>query len=154
MAPSHCLNQYWILLIWPLGTNLSEILTRIQIFSVKKMNLKVSSEKWRPFCRGLNVWTFESMPADDLATPRARVLAAMILTWFFLEWSGASHSPLHGNRLDRSVFLINIACWQIKYLREIPVSCSALAPKYPDFFNLITWSRIDICGPFYNMGYL
>ena len=46
-----------ILLIRPLGTNLSEILIEILIFSFKKMRLKVSSAKRRPFCPGLNVLT-------------------------------------------------------------------------------------------------
>ena len=44
-----------ILLIRPLGTNFSEILIGIQTFSFKKMSLKMSSAKWRPFCLGLNV---------------------------------------------------------------------------------------------------
>ena len=44
-----------ILLIRPLGTNFSEILIDILIFSFKKMRLKVSSAKRRPFCLGLNV---------------------------------------------------------------------------------------------------
>ena len=44
-----------ILLIRPLGTNFSEILIEILIFSFKKMRLKVSSAKRRPFCLGLNV---------------------------------------------------------------------------------------------------
>ena len=44
-----------ILLIRPLGTNLSEILNEILIFSFKKMRLKVSSAKRGPFCLGLNV---------------------------------------------------------------------------------------------------
>ena len=38
-----------ILLIWPLGTNFSEILIGIQTFLFKKMHLKMSSAKWRPF---------------------------------------------------------------------------------------------------------
>ena len=38
-----------ILLIGPLGTNFSEILLEIYIFSFKKMHLKVSSGKWHPF---------------------------------------------------------------------------------------------------------
>ena len=42
------------LLIWPLGTNFSEILIEIYTFSFKKMHLKMSSAKWRPFCLGLN----------------------------------------------------------------------------------------------------
>ena len=44
-----------ILLIERLWTNFSEILIRIQIFSFKKMRLKMSSAKWRSFCLGLNV---------------------------------------------------------------------------------------------------
>ena len=43
-----------ILLIRNLGTNLSEILSEIHTFSFKKMHLKTSSAKWRPFCLGLN----------------------------------------------------------------------------------------------------
>ena len=44
-----------ILLIWPLGTNFSEILIEINTFSFKKMHLKMPSGKWSPFCLGLNV---------------------------------------------------------------------------------------------------
>ena len=39
-----------ILLIWSLGTNLSEILSKIHTFSFNKMHLQMSSAKWRPFC--------------------------------------------------------------------------------------------------------
>ena len=39
----------------PLGTNFSEILIKIYRVSSKKMHLKMSSGKWRPFCFGLNV---------------------------------------------------------------------------------------------------
>ena len=52
-----------ILLIGPLGTNFSEILIEILTFSFKKMRLKVSSAKRRPFCLGLNgvkiIWEVE-----------------------------------------------------------------------------------------------
>ena len=44
-----------LLLIGPLGTNFSEILIEILTFSFKKMRLKESSAKRRPFCLGLNV---------------------------------------------------------------------------------------------------
>ena len=44
-----------LLLIGPLGTNFSEILIEILTFSFKKMHLKASSAKRRPFCLGLNV---------------------------------------------------------------------------------------------------
>ena len=49
-----CTND-GILLIRPLRTNFSEILSAIHTFSFKKMHLKTSSTKWRPFCLGLNV---------------------------------------------------------------------------------------------------
>ena len=39
-----------LLLIEPLGTNLSENRIEIQKFSFNKMHLKMSSAKWRPFC--------------------------------------------------------------------------------------------------------
>ena len=51
-----------ILLIGPLGTNLSENLIEILTFSFTKMRLKVSSAKWRPFCLGFNELT------DDKST--------------------------------------------------------------------------------------
>ena len=44
-----------ILLIGPLGTNFNEILIGIQTFSFKKMQLKILSAKWHPYCLGLNV---------------------------------------------------------------------------------------------------
>ena len=55
-----------ILLIEPLGTNFDEILIEIYTFSSTKTHLKMSSEKWWPFCLGLNVlnichtWLFDN----------------------------------------------------------------------------------------------
>ena len=46
-----------ILLIGTLGTNFSEILSKIHTFSFKKMHLKTLSTKWWPSCLGLNVLT-------------------------------------------------------------------------------------------------
>ena len=43
-----------ILLFGPLGTKFSELLIEIHTFSFKKIHLKMSSGKWRPFCLGLN----------------------------------------------------------------------------------------------------
>ena len=60
-------NIAGLLLIEPLGTNFSEISIGIQTFSFKKIHLKMSSGKWRPFCLGLNVlrisvnWSHESI---------------------------------------------------------------------------------------------
>ena len=61
LSPSRRQAIIWpnagILLIGPVGTNFSEILFIIHTSSFRKMHLKMSSGKWRPFCLGLNVWT-------------------------------------------------------------------------------------------------
>ena len=48
-------NNAGLLLIEPLGIHFSDISVGIQTFSFKKMHLKMSAAKWRPFCLGLNV---------------------------------------------------------------------------------------------------
>ena len=59
LSPDRCQAIIWInagiLLTRALGTIFKEILIRIQIFSFKKMHLKMSSAKWCPFCLALNV---------------------------------------------------------------------------------------------------
>ena len=59
LSPSRRQAIIWtnvgLLLIRPLGTNFSEMLIEIHIFSFKKMYFKWWSGKWRPFCPGLNV---------------------------------------------------------------------------------------------------
>ena len=50
-----------ILLIRTLGINFSETLSEIHTFSFKKMYLKMSSGKRRPFCLGLNVLRHEPL---------------------------------------------------------------------------------------------
>ena len=44
-----------ILLIGPLGINFNDILIEIHTLSLKKVHLKVSPGKWRPFCLGFYV---------------------------------------------------------------------------------------------------
>ena len=55
-----------ILEIRPLGTNVSEISIEILLFSFKKMRLKVSSAKRRPFFLGLNVLIHARSSKSDL----------------------------------------------------------------------------------------
>ena len=54
LSPGRCQAIIWtnagMLLIWPFGTNISEILIEIHTFSFNKMYLKMSSAKWRSFC--------------------------------------------------------------------------------------------------------
>ena len=64
LSPGRCQAIIWtnagILLIGPLRTNFSKMLIEIHTFSFKKMHLKMSSGKWRPFCLGLDVLTMHS----------------------------------------------------------------------------------------------
>ena len=59
LSPRRCQAIIWtntvILSIRPQGTYFSEILFKIQKFSVENMYLKMSSGKWRPCCLGLHV---------------------------------------------------------------------------------------------------
>ena len=55
-----------ILLVGPLGTNFDQILIEMYTFSFKKMHLKMSSEKWRPFCLGLNVLIYKTLVRHGL----------------------------------------------------------------------------------------
>ena len=56
-----------MLLITPVGTNFSEILSEIQTFSFNKMYFKKSFVKWRPYCLGLNVWSMIHIPQRPLS---------------------------------------------------------------------------------------
>ena len=63
----------WILLIWPIGTNFSEMLIGTHIFWFKKMHLKMSSGYRRSFCLGLNLLrcTFNVSESFNLRLARA-----------------------------------------------------------------------------------
>ena len=60
------LTNAGILLIGTLRTNFNEILIGIHAFKFKKMRLKMSSAKWRPFCLGLNVIDQQISPRHDV----------------------------------------------------------------------------------------
>ena len=47
------------MLIGPLVTNIIETLTEHHLFLFTKMHLKTSSAKWRPFCLGRNVLSYQ-----------------------------------------------------------------------------------------------
>ena len=84
----------WILLIRTLGTNFSEILSEIHIFSFTKIHLKMSSGKRRPFCLCLNVLTppFKGLGKDDFKTRWGSFevwdLVRLILEDFTVCWPG------------------------------------------------------------------
>ena len=52
LAPSHCLNQCWLIVNWTLWNKLQWNWNQNSNFSFLKMYLKMLSAKWRPFCSG------------------------------------------------------------------------------------------------------
>ena len=69
-APSHYLNQCWVIVNRTLRNQLQWNLIEIQNFSFTKMHWKMSSAKWRPFCPG----------EDELISPGAKPSAAVVYT--------------------------------------------------------------------------
>ena len=68
-------NNARILLIGPLETNFNEILIEIHTFSFKKMHLKMSSGKRRPFCLGLNVLMKMHPGGDELTVKDVSIVS-------------------------------------------------------------------------------
>ena len=58
-----------ILLTGSLWTNLSEMIIETHTFSFKKIHLKISSAKWRPFYLGLNVVNLQQKPFVNVHDP-------------------------------------------------------------------------------------
>ena len=77
LSPGRCQAIIWtnagILLTGPLGTNYSEILIKIHIFSFKKMHWKMSSGKCQPCCLGLNVSNSIESILEDLVADKFTV---------------------------------------------------------------------------------
>ena len=102
-----------ILLIGPWGTNFSEILIGIQTFSFKKMHMKMSSAKWRPFCLDLNVLRWQDLRWHEGST---RPIDNMWwkMTWLLLKEEWSNHNEiLHIPRL-----LCRMALWPGLYGRS------------------------------------
>ena len=101
LSPGQCQAIIWtnpgILLIGPLGTNLSEILVGIHIFSFKKMHLKMSSIKWRPFCLGLNVLNDSGWSDFSCQDNSFRAFFFLSLEpWWGCEWGSSCTSRFGG----------------------------------------------------------
>ena len=95
-----------ILLIRPLGTNFSEFLVKILIFSFKKMCLKVSSAKRRPFCLGLNELNLIEKEEFRVTffTYTSKECRHVVLCWHFL-WAIKSIFPKHQLLSAITIFL-------------------------------------------------
>ena len=95
-----------ILLIGPLGTNFSENLIKIYTMSFRKMHLKISSGKWRPFCLGLKVLKCAKpfgRVRGELTLPLYHSCDDLILT----AWTAKSQSWRHLASLLHSILPIS-----------------------------------------------
>ena len=96
-------NNAGILLIGPLGTNFSEILIEIHIFSLKKIRLKMSSAKCCSFRLGLNVLIFSAVTAPIFFTSPARMLSTtnmydrQVLYYWSFGWQCSNFKVVNGN---------------------------------------------------------
>ena len=109
-----------ILLIGPLGTNLSEILIQIVIFSFKKMRLKVWSAKWRPFCLSLNVLNVSIHLSFSGSPPSGRNqgnhgkceknLPDMEKSWNSISWEKSWKSHGNSNSGKENLFWFALQC--------------------------------------------
>ena len=120
-----------ILFIGPLETNFSEILIKIHIFSFRKMHLKMSSGKRRPFCLGLrrylqhihhigikssyvpmkvNMWgSFKELHTAFVSS------SSWIITWQGTKWYGSLCArQWKPSSLAQDVYTINISFNQIR----------------------------------------
>ena len=78
-----------ILLIQNLGTNFSEILIKINTFSLKKMHLKMSSGRRQPSCFGLNVLIsihISATPIRDHSGYGLRQWEKALHSYAFSDW--------------------------------------------------------------------
>ena len=80
-----------ILLIEPSGINFGEILFRLQVFSFKKMHLKMSSGKWCPFCIGLNIVRMVSVWWCDIIYHRPYLDTLYSDAWYHKEYCTNPH---------------------------------------------------------------
>ena len=88
-APSQYLNQCWNIVNWTLRNKLQWNLDRNSNITFKKMHLKVSSAKRRPFCLGLNVLIWPKSSYRDNDT----------------RWDRTQKENVHGR--DRHFYVIN-----------------------------------------------
>ena len=116
-----------ILLKRPLGTNFSEFLVKILIFSFKKMRLKVSSAKRRPFCLGLNeltmLWQDSIIPRDHFVYEPSQWATALQCNIDCISLAGHIHKtiPVH----------LNYHIWVIGYDMETLYALLFLRARNP-----------------------
>ena len=92
-----------ILLIGPWGTNFSEISIGIQTFLFKKMHVKMSSAKWRPFCLGLSVLIIRVILVYDNS-----ILLVGVVQQSYMFQTNVSRFPSFSIFMDKGLFCTSL----------------------------------------------
>ena len=107
LSPSQCQAIIWtnagILLIRLLGTNFSEMLMEIHTFSFKKIHLKMSSGKWRPFCLCLNVLSLQLPASHEYSNSRPTFVIYVIIRITEGEWEVAYVATGNVKDINKSI---------------------------------------------------
>ena len=128
LSPDRCQAIIWtnvgLLFIAPLGTNSCETIIEIIVFSFKKMRLKVSSAKRRPFCLGLNVLSQNR----SLPWHRVSIMAYQITgnSTFFLN----SLFKLKSKRTSKFGVTQCLQQWLVDFPYKEPVTQKAFPYNY------------------------
>ena len=161
-----------LLLIGPLGTNVSEILIETLTFSFKKMRLNVSSAKRRPFCFGPNVLSWvqrdPSCPRYSMKrnmvvpyhnnTPKMAFLYFFMLLSFHIasfnvtQWSTQKYITLKNTILWIAKGFLTEKQWNfhqclLEVLAIRNMISNMISPTECDIFqyiNISTWNYIHI----------
>ena len=89
-ATRHNPDQCWNIWNGSLRTKFGETWINTQQFSFKKIQLKLSSAKWRPFCLGRNVLMHDTRRCIHVAIKRTSLVQAMT-TFFALSYYRTYH---------------------------------------------------------------
>ena len=97
LSASHYLNHWWLIVNWALRNRFQWNLIKKQQFSYKKINFKMSSATWRPFCLAFSV-----------------IIHISNVTWFpnLLRISQCTIQ----NRNVR-IYVLNCALWDMEQVR-------------------------------------
>ena len=140
-----------ILLIRTSGTKFSEILSEMHTFSFKKMLLKMSSGKWRPFCLGLNeLSAFHHPTCESGAGEDPDDLGGVWVVTVHLPMECPLHHLLRIHRGCLIIFYLLrdfqlFAAW---WIGNFPLRC------FPLFLILNCCFRCRRISPFFSRGFL
>ena len=127
-----------ILLIWPLGTNFTEILIEIHTFLFKKMHLKMSSAKCCSFRLCFNVLNKSYDCAADCYYNQTKQSITIRITIFKkLQCTHVAHNIFTGHQKLDSNFSYRSEIWQIPRQQLCWDACQ-ISERY-DHYNIQSW---------------